>query len=303
MKKTLVFICLVFSLAAFSVPCLAADEGAGIASCPYCGAQVSIGRRDTPSMGLVTCPKCGKEFNPEEKAEACKDFSMGADAGFFSKYVSRGFVFNDRPVFQPDVWAAYKWFTVSVWGSMDLTNRQGDNGEFKEFDYTLDYTNKYKDLTYSAGLIFYEFPNTASKATREVYVGAAYDTLLSPKVKLYYDYGQFHGFYSTMGIGHSFDLPEFSKSASACLQLGATVGFASANYNKGNFVNETTGVGADHNAFTDAVATVSLPVTILDNFSFTPSVSYSTVLDRTLRTKIDQKDDNFIFGATLSAKY
>ncbi len=48
------------------------------------------------------------------------------------------------------------------------------------------------------------------------------------------------------------------------------------------------------------VFTASLPVSISDYFTIKPTVSYSTVLDRTIRTK-NFKNDNVIWGAVLSA--
>ena len=90
-----------------------------------------------------------------------------------------------------------------------------------------------------------------------------------------------------------FDLPQPAPWMKPSLALSGQVGWGSRNYNSFNW-------GAEHGTFTDLVITASLPVAISDHFTVKPTVSYSTVLDRTIRTK-DFKNDNVIWGVVLSA--
>ena len=239
----------------------------------------------------MNCPHCGKEICTKEEAE--KVICFGADMAFMSMYVSRGMTTNNDPVFEPNLWVSYKGFTASFWGNMDLTNYNGMSGNFNEVDYALDYSNSLDKLGYSAGFIYYTFPHTGDNDTAEFYAGLGYDVLLKPKLIVYYDFLQVDGFYGNFAISHSFEVPEFSKAVKASFDLCAQVGMGSKNFNSFNF-------GCDHTSFSDMVFTASLPVSISDYFTVKPTVSYSTVLDRTIRTK-NFKNDNVIWGAVLSA--
>ncbi len=227
--------------------------------------------------------------------EECSGICFGADMAFLNKYVSRGMTTNNDPVFEPNPWVSYKGFTASAWGNMDLTNYNGMSGNLNEMDYTLDYSNNLDKLSYSAGLVYYTFPHTGAKDTSEAYIGVGYSILLKPKLVVYYDFLQVDGFYGNFAISHSFDVPEFSKVVKTSLDLCAQVGMGSKNFNSFNF-------GCDHTAFTDMVFTASLPVVVSDHFSIKPTVSYSTVLDRTIRTK-NFKNDNVIWGVVASANF
>lgn len=271
-----------------------ADEGGDQQefTCPVCGEKFFAGRHGQSGL-TVKCPKCGAEVCT--KAEMEKVFCFGTDAGFFSKYVSRGLTLTDGPVFQPDIWASYKGFTLSIWGSMDLTDKNKLSGDFSEFDYTLDYSNNIGKLAYSGGVIYYNFLNTGAKDTSEVYAGVSCDVLLKPKLVVYYDFWQVDGFYGVISIRHSFGMPELIKGLKPSVDLSAQVGLGSKNFNEFNFKDS-------HTAFTDYVLTAAIPVSLTDNFSIKPTVSYSSVLDKTIRTK-SSHNDNLIYGAVLSASF
>jgi len=267
---------------------LVADEGvSSMRTCSNCGKRFTVGRHGQEGQ-IMKCPYCGKECEKEEE----KGFCIGADMAFMSKYVSRGMTTNDDPVFEPNLWASYKGFTFSAWGNLDLTNYGGMSGNFNEADYTLDYSNSLDKLGYSVGVIYYTFPHSEAKDTSEVYAGVSYDVLLQPKIVVYYDFWQADGFYGNFSVSHGFELPEI-KGIKSSLDLSAQVGLGSKNFNEFNF-------GDSHTAFTDMVFTASLPVAISDHFSVKPTVSYSTALDRTIRTK-NFKNDNVIWGAVISA--
>lgn len=261
--------------------------------CPNCGENINIGRHGQEGL-TVKCPHCGKEVDVK-KMEEENGICYGADAGFFSKYVSRGVVTTDGPVFQPDIWVSYRNFTFSVWGNIDLTDLNGQGGNFNEADYTLDYSGSLNKLSYSAGLTYYTFPHTGADDTSEVYLGLGYDFPLNPKIAVYYDFWQADGFYGAFSLSHSFGLPKVWEQVEASLDISAQVGLGSKNFNSFNF-------GAEHTAFTDLVLTASLPVTVFEHVTVKPTVSYSSVLDRTIRTK-NFRNDNIIYGGVISASF
>ena len=225
----------------------------------------------------------------EETSSAHPEF--GVDLAFVNKYVWRGMLLTDGPVFQPAATLGYKGASINVWGNLDLDNVNDNSGEFNEIDLTLDYTHAIKEFSVSGGLIYYDFPNTDFRSTLELYVAAGVDILLQPCITVYFDVDQAQGFYGTLGLSHSFDLPD-SESVSWSLDLATSVGLGSSQYVDFYF-------GVHDAAFTDFYAEGSLPVTIFDQLTISPYIGVAMVLDNSLRAQMDQSD-NFLFGAILS---
>jgi hypothetical protein len=224
-----------------------------------------------------------------EASPARPDF--GVDLAFVNKYVWRGLLLTDGPVFQPAATLGYKGASICVWGNLDLDNVNDNAGEFNEIDLVLDYTHSINEFSLSGGLIYYDFPNTDFRSTLELYVAAGVDILLQPTLTVYFDVDQAEGFYGTLGLSHSFDLPD-SDFASWSLDLAATVGLGSSQYVDYYFAVRNT-------AFTDFYAEGSLPITIFDQLTISPYVGVAMVLDNALRAQTDQSD-NFLVGAILS---
>ncbi len=265
-----------------------------------CAPAFAAEQQDASAQDQTAQPSCadsggGEQTQKQVQAPVCaapeKGICAGADASFFSKYVSRGVDMTDGPVFEPDAWISYKRFTATVWANVDLTDKNRKDGKFTEFDFTLDYSASVGKLGLSGGAIYYDFvsaPNTA-----EVYGAASYDMFLTPKLVVYYDCWQADGFYGVFSMGHAFCLPRPAKWLKPSLALFGQVSWGSKNYNSYNW-------GANHSTFTDAVFTAGLPTQVSGHFSVTPTISYSTVLDRTIRTK-NHNNDNIIWGAVISA--
>jgi uncharacterized protein (TIGR02001 family) len=232
----------------------------------------------------------GIGFAEEEEASTPRP-EFAVDLAFVNKYVWRGMLLTDGPVFQPGATLGYKGASISVWGNLDLDNVNDLSGEFNEIDLVLDYTHSIKEFSLSGGLIYYTFPNTDFRSTVELYVAAGVDTLLQPCLTIYYDVDQAEGFYGTFGLAHSFGLLD-SDSIDVGLDLSTTVGLGSSQYVDFYF-------GIRDTAFTDFNATGSLPITIIDQLTVSPYVGVTMVLDNSLRAQMDESD-NFLVGAVLS---
>ena len=175
----------------------------------------------------------GVGFAEEEASPARPEF--GVDLAFANKYVWRGMLLTDGPVFQPAATLGYKGASINVWGNLDLNNANDNAGEFNEVDLTLDYTHSIKEFSVSGGMIYYDFPNTDFRSTLELYLAAGVDILLQPSITVYFDVDQAEGIYGTFGLSHSFDLPD-SDSVSWSLDLATSIGLGSSKYNDFYFV-------------------------------------------------------------------
>ena len=127
-------------------------------------------------------------------AEGEGDVTFGVGADFMTNYVWRGQNLVDDWVLQPSLSAAYRGFTISVWGNSDIKGDTADDWEITELDYTIDYSGTVpgmEALGYSIGAIYYYFPG--GDATTEVYWGFSLDVPASPSVTVYHDVDEADG--------------------------------------------------------------------------------------------------------------
>lgn len=242
---------------------------------------------------------CGSVYAAEEGIE----FAVTAD--YFTKYIWRGQNLNDESVFQPSVSIGKNGFTATIWGNLDLTGENQNRDEFTELDYSIEYSASVPNIngvSFSAGVLYYDFPNTTYEPTTEVYGGLNFDLPLTPYIKLYRDVGEINGGYLQVGIGHSIEkLREFSNNCYCGLELGSSIGYGSSRYNKGYF-------DTDSEELNDWTSSVALPFCIRRKAScggaltIKPSISYSTMLNNTIRSATE-KSDNFWAGLAASIEF
>lgn len=228
------------------------------------------------------------------------DFELTSD--FFGKYIWRGQNLDDDPVFQPGFSASYKGLTASVWGNLELTNINGNSGDFSELDYSLDYSSTIpgvEAIGYSIGVIYYDFPGTTVKDTTEVYLGLGYDDLpLSPSITVYHDLDEAEGTYVSLGVGHSVEkIVELGPGVPVGMEIGASFGWGSGSYNKYYW-------GTDQARMNDLVLSASFGFEVL-GLTVTPSVNYVTLLSDSIRDTdaYGTESDFFFAGISLLKRF
>ncbi len=235
--------------------------------------------------------------------KAQDEVAVGATADFFSKYVWRGQNLVDDWSFQPGASVTYGSLTASVWANLDLTHENGNKGEFSEVDLALDYSGQVPGLDilgYSAGLIHYDFPvPRAADDTLELYWGFSLDVPASPSVTVYHDVDEAEGTYVSCDIGHSFaNLFELGPGTPVALDLGASLGWGSASYNKFYW-------GPDSDELNDLVFSAALPFEIA-GLTITPSANYATLVSDDIRrtdTYGSDSDDMWYVGISLAKEF
>jgi hypothetical protein len=220
---------------------------------------------------------------------------------FYGKYIWRGQNLSDDPVFQPGLSAAAGPLTASIWGNMDMTNINGNAGDFSEVDYSLDYSGSLPDaesIGYSIGVIYYDFPGTSVPDTTEIYGGLSLDVPLSPSVTLYRDVDEAEGTYVSLGIGHSIEkIAELAPDMPLGMDLGASLGWGSSSYNKYYW-------GPDNSELNDLVLSASFPVALGD-LTVSPSLNYVKLVDSDIRSAdaYASSSDYFFAGISLSLSF
>ncbi len=248
-----------------------------------------------------------------EKSEKLPEVSLSQ--AFFTKYIWRGWNLGDEPVMQNDFAVSWYGLTFDLWTNYSLNNdKEKDSGRYEEFteiDYTISYEFNVgeagdfmsvkvpeilRPIGISGGYIYYTFPNVDWNDkffdSHEVFLGASYDTFLSPSFVWYWDVGRGkgnsdgggNGSYFEFGLSHTFDLGETGSSLTA----GMTTGI----------INEQW---TDKTGMADMVFSLGLDVPVLNYFTLTPSVAYSLILDR--ETYNDAAENEFYGGITMTFTY
>jgi uncharacterized protein (TIGR02001 family) len=222
---------------------------------------------------------------------AALEVSGDAYAGIYSQYLWRGLDFSgNMPVLQGGMDLSAKGVTLSYWSNFQLIGDSGgapalDAGEMTETDLTFDYTTNLTDkLALSVGNIFYTF--NVPGATNEAYVGLSLDTLLSPSLKVYWDWDKARsdnrdGLFAALSIGHTFEVMD-----KVGLNLGALV-----SYN-----DESVG---DYNNFHNYELSASIDYAPMENLTITPSLLYSEQLS----SDASDLDSKLVSGLNVSYSF
>jgi len=224
------------------------------------------------------------------------DFRVTAD--YSTKYIWRGQNVNNKGVFEPSVYLSLYGFTAYAWGNLDLTNEHHNRGEFTEIDLIVDYSAAVaglEGLNFSAGAIHYQFPNTFSRPTTEIYGGLSLNVPLTPSIKVYCDIDETNGCYMQFAIGHIFEkIARFSDDCFCGLQLGSSIGWGNSVYNN-NYFNTNEG------KFNDLLLSAGFPVCI-GRWTVRPAINYSMMLSDAIRSATD-KSDNLWGGISVSRSF
>ena len=234
---------------------------------------------------------------PVDVKEASPDtgFSVDATLDFFSAYVWRGCVYNDRPVFQPGVSATYATadygsFGAGMWSNFDLTdrNRQVTGAGLNEIDYQLFYTVDVESFTLEVGHLWYTFPKASGQdyypSTREVYASVAYNNdVVTPFVSLTYDYAVYDGFYGNAGLNKEFELSDQ-------LTLGAEVSLGAGDSDYIAYV------GGDDAGLMDFNASVFMSYALTDTVSLGAKLAWMSLVDSEARDQETYWEEDLLWG-------
>ncbi len=220
---------------------------------------------------------------------------------YFGKYIWRGMNLQDDSVFQPSVSLTYGGLTAAVWGNLEMSNYNDNDGEITEVDYSLEYSCPvpgFDILSVSLGVINYTFPNTQADDTTEIYGGLTLDMPFSPSIKLYRDVDDVDGTYIAFGVSHDIEkIAELASDMPIGLSMSASLGWGSSAHNKFYW-------GVDDATCTDLYLKLGFPIPI-GSWTLTPNINYVTLLDNDIR-KSDAyrpESDYFFAGVNLSTSF
>ena len=206
--------------------------------------------------------------------------SMSADLTFATNYSWRGQVFNKEPVLQPSVTASSWGFSFNTWANFDVTD-EGVKGEFTEVDLTLSWGREFGPVALEAGHIEYLLPNAhvgGITGTRELFLSASADVIVTPSLWLSYDYGSIDGLYANVGVGYGYGFFDWLG-----VDAGVGLGFGDSGYNKGYF-------GVDEAALNDLSFNVSANFNVIGPFSVAAGGTFAMLLDSEIKDAVEAGD-------------
>jgi len=228
-------------------------------------------------------------------AHATEPVTIGTDLAVKSKYVWRGMPFNDEAVFWPDAWLYWNGFTLTVFGSLEMTDVYENQGKFTEVDYYFDYSRSFGNINASIGYAHYEYPNTDFLITGELYGSVSTDfKIVSASLTAYYDIREVEGLYLLPSVSRTFCIAPIDPT------LTLSLGYADKKHNLYYFGLEKAG-------FTDLTTSLALsyapPGTIGQYLFFSGDLNYAKILNGDLADQFPDKDSNFWWGLCISLSY
>jgi hypothetical protein len=212
--------------------------------------------------------------------------TYGFDLSASGKYVWRGMPYNSETVLWPDVWINWKGFTVTIWGSMDLSDVKEEQWKFTDIFFFFDYSRTFGKLNCSIGYGHYIYPGYADffPTTGEIYgkVGTDFG-IFQAYLTAYLDIKEAKGLYITPELSRSFSFDNVTST------LSVSLGFADKKHNLYYFY-------VDKSGFTDLTVKLGFSISpkgpLGNHMSFNGSLNYSKILDNELA---DQFEDNSNF--------
>jgi len=232
--------------------------------------------------------------------------TASADVAFLSQYIWRGYALSkDSLVIQPSVTAAYKGFSLNVWGNLDTDVYQGaykGDSKWNETDLTFGYDHSFGILGVGAGFIYYALDG--ANDWKEFYLSLGVDTLLAPTVTVYREVSKNQGWYVHLGVSHSFELPR-----DMTLDLAGSVSYwGSDNDNMVKYNDDLSRTSERFSGFHDGLVSVGLTIPFWKYFTVVPSIAYAFPLshqaDNEMQALSWGGNANHVFGGvTLSMAF
>jgi uncharacterized protein (TIGR02001 family) len=245
--------------------------------------------------GVAVTGVCLSMFSGMACAEEDKP-TANLTVGAYSQYIWRGFEMSkDSVVVQPSMTVAYKGFSANLWGNLDTdpySDTTDESNNWNETDMTLAYGWEMGPAAFSVGYIYYALDGMED--TQELFASAALKTILKPTLTVYRDTDFYPGWYTTLGISHSFPV-----QGDITLDLGAQASYLAAD--EASTYADPGDANDAYNNFHDGVVSVGLTVPVNTYITVSPKLSYTFALTNDAEDLIkasskDGNDSNFIYG-------
>jgi hypothetical protein len=228
---------------------------------------------------------------------------LSADVSFLSQYVWRGYALSkDSLVIQPSITAGFKGFALNLWGNLDTDNEAYNGSKWNETDLTFSYGHSFGIVGLEAGFIYYALDGIDD--SKEFYLSAGVDTLLTPTLTVYREVSKLQGWYASLGLSHSFELPyDMSLDLAGIFSY-----YQSDNDNMVEYRVDNTPTHERFSGLHDGMLAVSLAIPFWKYFTVTPGIACTFPLSSSASNEmtalsLDEKSNHFLGGVNISMAF
>lgn len=213
--------------------------------------------------------------------------AISLDLPVASRYVFRGAVIDDNPVLQPGLRVEQEVgggvLGVGLWSSFELGDDRGFEGEFTEYDTTLDYSTTFGRVDLSVGASRYEYPNTGSAGSTEVFALLSINELcVTPSFETWYDSDDVDGVYFNFNLSRDFELAE-KWTASAVAGIGW------ADEAQAGYI-----YGVSQSGFSDVLLQTTIAHALSERVTISGVAAFARVLDDDYRDALSEPDNAWV---------
>lgn len=264
------------------------------------------------AFGAETSTQTPTNNEPQVTEEEDKALEVGFDMDFLTAYIYRNAVVNDRPVFQPCVWADWTfadpfYLGFYVWQNYDLTNRRradGLKGEWNETDFNLHigttfWSNDDEDvnLNFEFGHEWFTYDAPGWDTTYEWYAKLELENpIVTPYFQWAWEYLRVHGMHFEAGLKKEITVADIFGSENEFLSQLTLAGdfnlsFGSSKYLSYNFstyrnLDEDGEGDYEKDGIGGATIKCGLSWAPCDHFSIGLVGGFTSILNETIRDDI-----------------
>lgn len=220
--------------------------------------------------------------------------TVSVDLPVASRYVFRGAVIDDNAVFQPGLRveqeAGDDLLGAGLWSNFELGDDRGLEGNFTEYDVSLDYSKTFGRVDAAVGGSLYEYPHTDFHSSVEVFaMFSLNDLVVTPTFEAWYDCVDIDGVYFNFNLSKDFELAQ-DWTLSAVAGIGWMDGAQAGSY-----------FGVEESGFSDALLQATLQHPLSEHVALSAAGALASVLDGDYRDAVDETENAwFALGATFN---
>jgi len=225
------------------------------------------------------------------QAHARERISLDLNGTALSRFVWRGDMWTDDPVFWYTATFRYKGFRSYNFFNIDLTEINDDKFQCNEYDCILDYTFSFDTFSVAPGVLHFSSPTDFFESTTKITLQIKTHLPLNMGLRIRVDPEKSRGSYYILDISQRFSLKRPINQIDFYGSLGAS---QPRYYGKGL---------KDEIAFTDMLLGIGIPFNIGKGMTLTPLIEFTTLLGHHLRNGIEargRKTEAFTYGITLA---
>ena len=220
--------------------------------------------------------------------------NVNLDGTYLSRFVWRGEMWTDDPVFWQTTTIRYKGFRSYNFFNIDLTDINNDKFECNEFDFIIDYTFSFDSFSIAPGVLHFSSPTDFFEPTTKITLEVKINLPLKPRIRIRVDPEKTRGSYYILSFSHNVLINRLVKE----IDLYGSLGASQPRYYRKYLDNTVT--------LTDFLLGVSISFNIGKGVVLTPLVELTSLIDISIRDVQEEnnyKKDAVTYGITLSRSF